>query len=68
MAEGSRLQLPGLGFEILLKNLLNDGYIEETDDTIPFVLAGVPSTRYYRATATGYQFIQRWISAQDVDG
>lgn len=57
--------LPG-GFDILLMNLLKDGFLTDTGQNSGIILAGVPSAKLYRLTNKGREFIQKWLSAEEL--
>ncbi|MBI4288843.1 MAG: HNH endonuclease [Chloroflexi bacterium] len=65
-ANAHQIWLPG-GFDILLMNLLKDGFLTDTGQNSGVILAGVPSAKLYGLTGGGREFIKRWLSAQELE-
>jgi hypothetical protein len=61
-----RIWLPG-GLDILVMNLLQDGFLVPTGATGGVILAGVPSRVEYLLTPAGRQFVARWVTAKALD-
>jgi len=61
----NQIWLPG-GFDILLMNLLKDGFLIDTGQNSGVILAGVPSSKLYQLTGSGREFIQKWLSAKEL--
>jgi len=62
----NQIWLPG-GFDILLMNLLKDGFLIDTSQNSGVILAGVPSAKLYQLTSSGREFIQKWLSAEELE-
>jgi hypothetical protein len=62
----SQIWLPG-GFDILLMNLLKDGFLNDTGENSGVILAGIPSAKLYQLSSKGKEFIDRWLSAQELE-
>jgi hypothetical protein len=58
--------LPG-GLDIMVMNLLQDGFLEFTPHNSGVILSGIPSMVAYRITPSGQEFVNRWISAKELD-
>jgi len=61
----NQIWLPG-GFDILLMNLLKDGFLIDSGKNSGVILAGVPSAKLYQLTSKGREFINRWLSAEEL--
>jgi len=55
------------GLEILLMNLLDDGFLADTGKNSGVILAGIPSYKVYLLTAKGRDFINRWNDNSPLD-
>ena len=62
----NQIWLPG-GFDILLMNLTEDGFLTDTGQNSGVILAGMPSTKLYELTTKGRNFIQKWLSAENLE-
>jgi hypothetical protein len=58
--------LPG-GLDVLVMNLLQDGFLEFTTINSGVILSGIPSYVAYRLTASGREFVNRWVAAKALD-
>jgi hypothetical protein len=63
---GNEINILG-GLEILLMNLLEDGFLADTGKNSGVILADIPSYRVYRLTAKGRDFINRWNKNSPLD-
>jgi len=61
-----RIWLPG-GLDILVMNLLQDGFLVPTGANSGVIMAGVPSRVEYLLTPAGRQFVARWVTAKALD-
>lgn len=57
--------LPG-GLDILLMYLLKDGLLVDTGKNGGVIIAGVPSRELYMLTDKGRDFINKWLSAENL--
>jgi HNH endonuclease len=64
--EAQVIKLPG-GFDIFVLNLLRDGFLVVVEQTEGKPLAEWPSSRTYALTSSGRTFIDRWLSAQELE-
>lgn len=60
-----RTWLPG-GLDILVMNLLQDGFLQLTGANSGVIMSGIPSAVEYRLTATGREFVSRWLTARSL--
>lgn len=58
--------LPG-GFDILLMYLLQDGMLVDTGQNSGIIMSGMPSQKLYSITEKGRDFIQKWLSAEELE-
>ena len=58
--------LPG-GLDILLMYLLEDGLLVDTGKSGGVFIAGVPSRKFYSLTDKGRDFINKWLSANELE-
>jgi hypothetical protein len=64
---GSAIVLPG-GMTILLRYLVQDGLIRKLEPTgMKLVVGGIPASEHFALTEAGWEFIQRWLRAQDLE-
>lgn len=61
-----QIWLPG-GFDILLMNLISDNLLIYTNQNSGVIIAGVPSAKLYALTPKGRDFINKWLSAENLD-
>lgn len=61
----AEIPLPG-GMEILLMYLLGDGLIVEVPRGGVFI-SGKPAHQHFRLTPRGTEFVERWVSARDLE-
>ncbi|EKD73160.1 MAG: cytosolic protein [uncultured bacterium] len=61
----NQIWLPG-GFDILLMNLIEDGFLKDTGQNSGVILAGMPSSKLYELTNKGREFIRKWMLAEDL--
>jgi hypothetical protein len=64
--DACQIWLPG-GFDILLLNLLKDGFVIDTGQNSGVILAGVPSAKLYQLTDKGREFIRKWLAAEELE-
>jgi hypothetical protein len=64
--QANNIAIPG-GLDILLMYMLEDGLLVDTGQNSGVILAGVPSAKVYQLTDKGRQFIQRWVTAQELE-
>lgn len=64
--QSKEIQLPG-GLDILLINLLKDGFLRYTGKNSGVIMAGVPSFKVYELTKDGKDLIGKWVSAQKLE-
>jgi hypothetical protein len=64
--EAKVIKLPG-GFDIFVLNLLRDGLLAEIEITEGTPFAEWPSSKTYALTSNGKTFVDRWLSAQELE-
>ncbi len=52
---------------ILLMYILEDGLLVDTGQTSGIIMAGMPSEKVYGLTEKGREFINKWLSAEELD-
>ena len=62
----NQIWLPG-GLDILLMYLMQDGLLSDTGQNGGVTIAGVPSRELYQLTPAGREFIQKWLTAQEIE-
>ncbi len=62
----NQIWLPGV-FDILLLNLLKDGFLVDSGKNSGVILAGVPSAKLYQLTEKGRTFVRRWLSPEELE-
>jgi DNA-binding PadR family transcriptional regulator len=47
--------------------LIQDGLLVDTGQTSGVILSGMPSQKLYQLTPSGKEFVNKWISAQEIE-
>ena len=64
--EADAINLPG-GLDILVMNLIHDELLVDTGSTSGVIIAGVPSAKTYQITRQGREFVNKWVSAREIE-
>jgi len=62
----NQIWLPG-GLDIMLMYLLQDGMLVDTGQNSGVIMSGMPSQKLYGITEKGRDFIQKWLSAEELE-
>jgi hypothetical protein len=62
----NQIWLPG-GLDIMVMYLIQDGLLVDTGQTSGVILSGMPSQKLYQLTPSGKEFVNKWISAQEIE-
>lgn len=62
----NQIWLPG-GLDIMLMYLLKDEMIVDTGKNSGIIMSGMPSQKLYQLTEKGKSFIDKWLSAEELE-